>query len=460
MNKKILISLAVIGVVAAIAIGGTIAYFSDTETSTGNTFTAGAIDLKIDNESYVTNDAGVLVRSGNTSWGLSDLTNQLFFNFADLKPGDIGEDTISIHVDSNDAWACMAARITGTPENGVNDPESDVDTTVGANDGELQNELNFVFWVDEGDNVLETDEDANVWTGTVQEFVNSSPRILADSTYNIFTGNQADPLDGGADYHLAKAWCFGALTLAPVAEGANNPLQGTGINCNGANVTNISQTDGVVGDIQFYAVQSRNNPGFTCAGWTPTWPLPAATVTEGTGWSAVDLDQTNGQSANLGGGQQQFEWFAKARNNNVNWEIAVGTDDAAVGGYSSAEAIWAAGVTKTFSLSYNVAGNATLAIAGETPVSFPVDSVGTLARIGVNVKAPTSVVTTVDNLALSVAAPLSDDDVTVTGGTNNLLITGVNLNQSWTLTGDFTFSAVGSGTGFSQENPAVQFSVD
>ncbi len=48
MNKKILISLSVIGAVAAIAIGGTIAYFSDTETSVGNTFTAGTIDISLD----------------------------------------------------------------------------------------------------------------------------------------------------------------------------------------------------------------------------------------------------------------------------------------------------------------------------------------------------------------------------------------------------------------------------
>lgn len=48
MNKKILISLSVIGIVAAIAVGGTIAYFSDTETSEGNILTAGSIDLKVD----------------------------------------------------------------------------------------------------------------------------------------------------------------------------------------------------------------------------------------------------------------------------------------------------------------------------------------------------------------------------------------------------------------------------
>lgn len=50
MNKRILISLSLIAAVAAVVIGGTVAYFSDTETSTGNTFTAGTIDIAIDGE--------------------------------------------------------------------------------------------------------------------------------------------------------------------------------------------------------------------------------------------------------------------------------------------------------------------------------------------------------------------------------------------------------------------------
>lgn len=54
MSRKILISLSVIGIVGAIAIGGTVAYFSDTETSKGNTITAGVLDMKIrdQDESY------------------------------------------------------------------------------------------------------------------------------------------------------------------------------------------------------------------------------------------------------------------------------------------------------------------------------------------------------------------------------------------------------------------------
>lgn len=45
--KKILMSVAVIGFVGAIAAGATGAFFNDTETSTGNFITAGALDLKL-----------------------------------------------------------------------------------------------------------------------------------------------------------------------------------------------------------------------------------------------------------------------------------------------------------------------------------------------------------------------------------------------------------------------------
>lgn len=45
--KKIFISLGIIGIVAAVAISATTAIFSDEETSLGNTFTAGTIDISV-----------------------------------------------------------------------------------------------------------------------------------------------------------------------------------------------------------------------------------------------------------------------------------------------------------------------------------------------------------------------------------------------------------------------------
>jgi len=46
--KKILLSLGTLVVVGAVVAGATIAFYNDTETSTGNIFVAGSIDLKVD----------------------------------------------------------------------------------------------------------------------------------------------------------------------------------------------------------------------------------------------------------------------------------------------------------------------------------------------------------------------------------------------------------------------------
>lgn len=55
MNKRILMSGLMAVAVLATTIGATVAYFSDTETSTGNIFVAGAIDLKVDHTRQVYN---------------------------------------------------------------------------------------------------------------------------------------------------------------------------------------------------------------------------------------------------------------------------------------------------------------------------------------------------------------------------------------------------------------------
>ena len=149
--KKILLSIGSLLFAVAILAGGTGAFLSDSGTSTGNTFATGVIELKIDNESYSTDNWGKLYFSTSTSWSLSNLAGKLFFNFTDVKPGDIGEDTISLHVNNNNAYSCMNVKLTDTPENGQNEPESLADNTSGIHDGELQNYQYFVFWADDGE---------------------------------------------------------------------------------------------------------------------------------------------------------------------------------------------------------------------------------------------------------------------------------------------------------------------
>ncbi len=60
MNKKIILSLSVIGIVAAIAVGGTVAYFSDTETNTGNLFKAGTIDIWVEGDNFIWEEGAIM----------------------------------------------------------------------------------------------------------------------------------------------------------------------------------------------------------------------------------------------------------------------------------------------------------------------------------------------------------------------------------------------------------------
>ncbi len=264
LNTRLLASLGMIVFVAAIWAGATGAFFSDTETSTGNTFTAGDIDLRIDNTSYFTNASGTLVASPNNTWAISDLTNQLFFSFTDVKPGDIGEDTISIHPGSNDAYACMAADITATPDNGINEPEGNAGDVTAGDGGELQTFLNFSFWEDDGDNVFEVGE------ALLPDLQGTAATIFDGGWNTIADSGNGPALVGGSTSYVGKAWCFGTLTAnAVVQDGINTsgPLvRGTGFTCDGSGANNIAQTDGITVDVSFYAVQARNNGQFLCSG--------------------------------------------------------------------------------------------------------------------------------------------------------------------------------------------------
>ncbi len=265
--KKILLSIGSIFFAGAILAGSTGAFLGDKETSTGNTFASGVIDLKIDNESYVTDDDGNLVFSTSTSWGLSSLEGKLFFNFPDVKPGDIGEDTISLHVKNNNAYACMSMKLTSTLENGQTGPEDLVDPTGKWNGGELQENLYFKFWADDGDNVYEVGEKIFKW-GYAKDLFDGNMFALADSKTNIWGSG---PLPANSTKYIGKAWCFGDMHQTPLPQdglgktGSNGPLQrGTGFACDGSNVGNIVQSDSITADISFSVIQSRNNSKFIC----------------------------------------------------------------------------------------------------------------------------------------------------------------------------------------------------
>ena len=275
--RKILGRILILGVLVTGALYVTNAFFSDTETSTGNTFAAGELDLEIDNTSYLNGSP-----YPGTTWQLASLNDgngpahgsYLFFNFNDLKPDDEGEDTISLHV-KNDSYACMSITKTEDDDETCTEPEQTDDPTCNEPDtdlldGELGGLLHFIFWADDGDNVLEDDETI-FRQGLAGTLFDGAIWPLADSLDNIWEPSPGQML-ANQTYYIGKAWCFGTLTTDPIAAGQGvNPTVDSGVNCDGTTLNNASQTDKFMADIAFSAVQARHNGNFVCTpGVTPS----------------------------------------------------------------------------------------------------------------------------------------------------------------------------------------------
>ncbi len=232
-NKRILIGAIITLIVAAGIIGGTIAYFQDVEISQGNVFKAGKFNLKIDNTCTYNGQP-----QSFCTWLEKDLAGELYFNFLDVKPGDNGEDTISLHVDNNPAWICAEVANLVKDDNGCEKPESDIDITCGVGQGELQDNLFFTIWKDLNcDNILNGDE---------QVLVQDQP---AQAGFWPIADSQHGPaISGGATI------CYGVKWNVPLA------------------TTNIIQSDSLLGNVIFTAVQSRHMDNFICSAAGPCVP--------------------------------------------------------------------------------------------------------------------------------------------------------------------------------------------
>lgn len=260
-------SLSVIAAVAAVVVGGTGAFFSDSETSTGNTFTAGSIDLSIGSQ---------FSSNGNANGGpttlplLSDNAGRALYTFTDLKPGDFGSGSFDLSVTSNEAYACAKTEVTGTPENTVVDPENEAgdSATNGAFNGELQNFLQFAIFADlNGNGMRDALEPLNV-----NQYGGDSNGFSAGEMAAMGWIAVADPstpntwltigsLAPSTPYHAGFMYCFGNFDLNGVCS------------INMSSNDNLAQTDGISGSLTFQAVQTRNNAQFSCASLNPPVPV-------------------------------------------------------------------------------------------------------------------------------------------------------------------------------------------
>jgi len=197
MKKKLSISILALLLVGVLAFGA-FAYFSDTEASTGNSFTAGTLDLNIDGAN----------------------TNVVKFNLDKMRPGNqpIGRYTLK-NVGNISGFLDIEDVTVVNLENDLLDPETEAgDTTASVGElGQLLNVRLFIDyngdgWISNGDKVF---YDGKV--NNIPSFFNLNESIAAGQELKItaifdwwsspgLTDNlaQSDTLQLGLKFELAQ----------------------------------------------------------------------------------------------------------------------------------------------------------------------------------------------------------------------------------------------------------------
>lgn len=213
MKKRILTSLMVIGLVGALAGTSTMALFNDTESSNANSFETGALDLKLGwEESY--NGEQIETQDLEDSPGA-------IFDFKDIKPGDSGKSSVKVALNGNPGWVWMRAKVTADEEIKLTEPETTIGDT--DQDGELDDELEFTIWKDDGDGELQENEEV-IKQGR-----------LTDIQEDLREGTLLGEFQPGESTHIGIKW---------------NLPRDTG---------NRVQKDRIDMDFQFYTEQRRHN---------------------------------------------------------------------------------------------------------------------------------------------------------------------------------------------------------
>jgi len=178
-------------------------------------------------------------------WEETNLTEQKFFNFLDVKPGDFGKNVISLHVDDNDAYVCLIIHDGNDQENSLLETEEYAGDAINqGNDfgfGELSDYLEIFAWEDlDQDGLYDPSNSENpLYEGSIQTEI-----IPMDLT------------GGGPTEYVGLAWCAGDLSV--------NHTSGE-ITCDGSAVGDQAQSDSFTASLTAYAEQQRNNSEFDCA---------------------------------------------------------------------------------------------------------------------------------------------------------------------------------------------------
>lgn len=170
MKRSILLSVLVLGAVAALVGAGSWATFSDTETSEDNIVSTGSLNLIV----------------GTTTGGPQCVFNDPWvgplFSLTNAAPGDSDEVTICLmNIGNLDGNLSASLTVTDKEDGACMEPESSAgDTTCNAGDpGELGQFVQVVVWEDtDCDNTLDPGED--VW---FNDTANNAPMTIGPTPF-------------------------------------------------------------------------------------------------------------------------------------------------------------------------------------------------------------------------------------------------------------------------------------
>ncbi len=261
--------VVVLGLVAlrTEAVGTTFATYDNT----------GGLELKIDSTAYYNGDY-----QPGLSWELKNLVPGVdkFFNFADVKPGDTGTNTISIHIRKNPAWMCLDFLNLEDFENGINEPESLVDDD---EEGELSSELEFFAWFDDNDQTYEVGETPMFGTST-----QTAREVLKGETYVLRDSEHGAPQYPLQTKYVSIVWCAGDLEVN---------LDTAEISCDATAMGNQAQTDSMTLDVSIRAVSAYALPKYVCRK-PDVWPGPGGNGNNGHGNDDDGNDDSNPGNSN------------------------------------------------------------------------------------------------------------------------------------------------------------------
>jgi predicted ribosomally synthesized peptide with SipW-like signal peptide len=241
MKKIIGLSIAALLVIAMVTVG-TLAYFSDTELSTGNTITAGTLNLIPAMSGSISGSSGSYAQSPNLSDGVDG-----HVTFSNVSPGNSGSIEWVLYNDGNLTGTLTLAATTVTfAENGSNEPEAAVPGNNGGTNGDLDEYMGM--WVQVGTDSSQAAAEsalANVTNGgTTTGYV----PISGLQTVLTAITSQAMAASGGNNYVVIKInW-----SLASNLKAANaGVFDGTGTDVD----DNIIQSDTITINVSFVLEQ-------------------------------------------------------------------------------------------------------------------------------------------------------------------------------------------------------------